>query len=96
MPSLVVRMLRHGRLGDGLSVLDLGTGSGGLTAYVARRIGDQHVTSLELDPHLTRAAGERLAQLGISPTSSLPTRRSTRLGRSTGSRPRSACPLVRD
>ncbi|GAA2460947.1 methyltransferase domain-containing protein [Streptomyces pulveraceus] len=67
MPSLVVRMLRHGRLGDGLSVLDLGTGSGGLTAYAARRIGDQHVTSLDVDPHLTRAAGDRLAQLGIFP-----------------------------
>lgn len=67
MPSLVVRMLRHGRLGDGLSVLDLGTGSGGLTAYAARRIGDQHVTSLDVDSHLTGAAGERLAPLGIHP-----------------------------
>ncbi|MFJ1611881.1 protein-L-isoaspartate O-methyltransferase [Streptomyces sp. NPDC088251] len=67
MPSLVVRMLRHGRLGDGLSVLDLGTGSGGLTAYAARRFGDQHVTSLDVDSHLTRAAGDRLAQLGIFP-----------------------------
>ncbi|WNI29609.1 methyltransferase domain-containing protein [Streptomyces sp. ITFR-6] len=67
MPSLVVRMLRHGRLGDGLSVLDLGTGSGGLTAYAARRIGDQHVTSLDVDSHLTGAARERLAGLGIHP-----------------------------
>ncbi|MBW5249667.1 methyltransferase domain-containing protein [Streptomyces poriferorum] len=67
MPSLVVRMLRHGRLGEGLSVLDLGTGSGGLTAYAARRIGDRHVTSLDVDSHLTRAAGERLAELGIHP-----------------------------
>lgn len=67
MPSLVVRMLRHGRLGEGLSVLDLGTGSGGLTAYAALRIGDQHVTSLDVDSHLTGAAGERLARLGIHP-----------------------------
>ncbi|MDT0488591.1 methyltransferase type 11, partial [Streptomyces sp. DSM 41640] len=47
LPSLVVRMLRHGRLGDGLSLLDLGTGAGGLTAYASRRIGYRHVTSLD-------------------------------------------------
>ncbi|MFF9352572.1 methyltransferase domain-containing protein [Streptomyces sp. NPDC014734] len=67
MPGLVVRMLRHARLGDRLSVLDLGTGSGGLTAYAARRIGARHVTSLDVDPYLTRVAGERLARLDIYP-----------------------------
>ncbi|MBB5934601.1 methyltransferase domain-containing protein [Streptomyces zagrosensis] len=68
LPSLVVRMLRHGRLGDGLSFLDLGTGAGGLTAYAAQRIGDRNVTSLDVDPYLTSAAGERLARLGLHPT----------------------------
>ncbi|MEV6076323.1 methyltransferase domain-containing protein [Streptomyces sp. NPDC052069] len=67
LPSLVVRMLRHGRLGDGLSLLDLGTGAGGLTAYASRRIGDQHVTSLDVDPYLTSAAGARLASMGLHP-----------------------------
>lgn len=51
LPSLVVRMLRHTRLGDGLSLLDLGTGAGGLTAYACHRLGDRHVTSLA-DPRV--------------------------------------------
>ncbi|MGW6455043.1 methyltransferase domain-containing protein [Streptomyces sp. NPDC055078] len=67
LPGLVVTMLRHGRLGDGLDLLDLGTGAGGLTAYAARRIGDRHVTSLDVDPYLTSAAAERLARLGLHP-----------------------------
>ncbi|MEV7835312.1 methyltransferase domain-containing protein [Streptomyces subrutilus] len=68
LPSLVVRMLRHGRLGPGLATLDLGTGAGGLAAYAARRLGDQHVTSIDVDPYLTEAASERLARMGLRPT----------------------------
>ncbi|MGW4030545.1 methyltransferase domain-containing protein [Streptomyces sp. NPDC004838] len=67
LPSLVVSMLRHGRLGAGLDVLDLGTGAGGLTAYASARLGAQHVTSLDVDPYLTGAAAERLARLGLTP-----------------------------
>ncbi|MBT2505551.1 methyltransferase domain-containing protein [Streptomyces sp. ISL-98] len=67
LPSLVVRMLRHGRLGDGLDLLDVGTGAGGLTAYAARRIGDRHVTSVDVDRYLTSAAAERLARMGLHP-----------------------------
>jgi protein-L-isoaspartate O-methyltransferase len=67
LPSLVVRMLRHGRLGQGLDLLDLGTGAGGLTAYAARRLGDEHVTSVDVDPYLTRAAAERLEAMGLRP-----------------------------
>ncbi|MEV5884016.1 methyltransferase domain-containing protein [Streptomyces sp. NPDC052020] len=66
-PSLVVRMLRHGRLGDGLSLLDLGTGAGGLAAYACHRLGDPCVTSLDVDPYLVSAAGERLASMGYHP-----------------------------
>ncbi|MFG3017565.1 methyltransferase domain-containing protein [Streptomyces sp. NPDC048254] len=66
-PGLVVRMLRHGRLGAGLSLLDLGTGAGGLTAYACSRLGDRNVTSLDVDPYLVRAAGERLAAMGFQP-----------------------------
>ncbi|AEW98854.1 hypothetical protein SCATT_p06610 (plasmid) [Streptantibioticus cattleyicolor NRRL 8057 = DSM 46488] len=68
LPSLVVRMLRHGRLGDGLSLLDLGTGAGGLAAYACYRLGDACVTSLDVDPYLVRAAGERLADMHCYPT----------------------------
>ncbi|MFI1016374.1 methyltransferase domain-containing protein [Streptomyces sp. NPDC020965] len=67
MPSLVVTMLRHGRVGDGLDLLDIGTGAGGLAAYAARRIGDQRVTSLDIDPYLTGTAAERLSRIGLHP-----------------------------
>ncbi|MER7791574.1 methyltransferase domain-containing protein [Streptomyces sp. NPDC097640] len=67
LPSLVVRMLRHGRLADGLVLLDLGTGAGGLTAYAARRLGDHHVTSVDVDPYVTGAAAERLTRMGLRP-----------------------------
>jgi protein-L-isoaspartate O-methyltransferase len=67
LPSLVVRMLRHGRLGDGLPTLDLGTGAGGLAAYACHRLGAGHVTSLDVDPYLVDIAGERLARLGHHP-----------------------------
>ncbi|MGW1054282.1 methyltransferase domain-containing protein [Streptomyces sp. NPDC002521] len=67
LPSLVVRMLRHGRVGDGLSLLDLGTGAGGLTAYACHRLGDGCVTSLDVDPYLISAARERLASMGHHP-----------------------------
>lgn len=67
LPSLVVRMLRHGRLGPGLSFLDLGTGAGGLTAYASSRFGAENVTSLDVDAYLTSAAGERLASMGYHP-----------------------------
>ncbi|MFI8906135.1 methyltransferase domain-containing protein [Streptomyces albidoflavus] len=67
LPSLVVRMLRHARIGDGLSLLDLGTGAGGLTAYACHRLGEQHVTSLDVDPYLVSAATKRLAAMGHHP-----------------------------
>ncbi|GHA93245.1 methyltransferase domain-containing protein [Streptomyces termitum] len=67
LPSLVVRMLRHARVGEGLPLLDLGTGAGGLTAYACHRLGGAHVTSLDVDPYLVSAAGDRLARLGHHP-----------------------------
>ncbi|NEA19108.1 methyltransferase domain-containing protein [Streptomyces halstedii] len=67
LPSLVIRMLRHARLGDGLPLLDLGTGAGGLTAYASDRFGAENVTSLDVDAYVTSAAGERLASMGYHP-----------------------------
>ncbi|MFD7719043.1 methyltransferase domain-containing protein [Streptomyces sp. NPDC059814] len=67
LPSLVVRMLRHARLGPGLPLLDLGTGAGGLTAYASHLIGAEHVTSLDVDPYLVSAAEDRLSRMGHHP-----------------------------
>ncbi|WP_323183509.1 methyltransferase domain-containing protein [Streptomyces sp. NBC_00091] len=67
LPSLVVRMMRHGRLRNGLPMLDLGTGAGGLTAYACRRLGHGNVTSMDVDRYLVQVAGERLANAGHHP-----------------------------
>ncbi|MGW0712443.1 methyltransferase domain-containing protein [Streptomyces sp. NPDC002643] len=67
LPSLVVRFLRHARIAVGLDLLDLGTGAGGLASYAARRLGSQHVTSLDVDGYLTEAAAGRLARMGLHP-----------------------------
>ncbi|WP_368661705.1 methyltransferase domain-containing protein [Streptomyces sp. NA02950] len=67
MSSLVVRMLRHGLLYDGADLGLIGTGTGASTALAVRRLGDKHVTTMDVDPYLTEAATERLASLGMSP-----------------------------
>ncbi|MFD5384065.1 methyltransferase domain-containing protein [Streptomyces sp. NPDC127074] len=67
MPGLVVRMLRHGLLYDGADLGLIGTGTGASTALAARRLGDKHVTAMDIDPYLTEAAIDRLASLDMSP-----------------------------
>ncbi|WP_107054552.1 methyltransferase domain-containing protein [Streptomyces sp. NRRL S-350] len=68
LTPLVIKMLRHGRINAGHDVLDIGTGAGGLTAITARRLGSQHVTSVDIDPYLVEAAKDRLAGMGLEPT----------------------------
>ncbi len=66
-PGLVVRMYQHARLAYGTDVLDVGTGSGYGCALLATRFGGEHVTSVDVDPYLTEAAGKRLDVLGLHP-----------------------------
>jgi protein-L-isoaspartate O-methyltransferase len=66
-PGLVVAMYRHGMIGDGMDVLDIGTGSGYGTALLCARLGGQHVTSIDVDPYLVRAAAARLEHIGLHP-----------------------------
>lgn len=67
LPSLLVRMFQHARLSDGDTLLDVGTGSGYGTALACVRLGDHRVTSIDVDPYLTEAAGQRLTQVGLGP-----------------------------
>lgn len=67
MPGLVVRMYQHAQLRDGADILDVGTDSGYGCALLARRLGEQHVTSIDIDPYLTEAAVNRLDQAGLHP-----------------------------
>ena len=62
-PKLEARMMQALAIRPDDAVLEVGTGSGFVTACLAR-LGRQ-VTSLEIHPELSTAAGERLASLNI-------------------------------
>ncbi|MFC9976602.1 methyltransferase domain-containing protein [Spirillospora sp. NPDC127200] len=68
LPSLIVSMFQHARIPDGAHVLDVGTGSGYGTAALATRLGDDRVTSIDVDAYLTAAAEDRLDRAGLRPT----------------------------
>ncbi len=62
-PRMEARVLQELRLVPGESVLEIGTGSGYLTALMAGR--GARVTSVEIDPHLAADAKARLARADI-------------------------------
>lgn len=68
LPGLVVQMLDHADVYDGADVLDVATGSGYSAALLCHRLGEAHVTSIDVDPYLVKAATERLDRLGLHPT----------------------------
>lgn len=59
-PELTVRMLQALDIHAGDRVLQLGAGSGHTTALLAHRVGDTHVTAVEIDPELRHLAATRL------------------------------------
>lgn len=63
-PKMEARVLQELTLEPGERVLEIGTGSGYLTALLASRSGD--VTSVEIDRRLAAAAQQTLARLGFS------------------------------
>lgn len=66
LPSLVVRMYRHAMIGDGHQLL-VTTGTGYGTALACARLGEEHVTSIDIDEYLVKLAADRLALLGERP-----------------------------
>ncbi|MFD4397965.1 methyltransferase domain-containing protein [Kitasatospora sp. NPDC058397] len=67
MPSLVADMLRHLEVSDGHAVLDVGTGTGWTSALLCARLGDEQVTTVEVDPVLAAEAALRLGAAGFAP-----------------------------
>ncbi|PCG81696.1 methyltransferase [Streptomyces sp. WZ.A104] len=67
MPSMVARMLGLLDVGDGMRVLEIGTGTGYVAALLCERLGDDLVHSVELDPVVARQAADALARAGYRP-----------------------------
>jgi protein-L-isoaspartate(D-aspartate) O-methyltransferase len=67
-PSLVRGMLRRLDARPGHRVLEVGTGTGYNTALLCALVGEDNVTSVEIDPQLARGARASLHAAGYRPT----------------------------
>ncbi|WP_416961798.1 methyltransferase domain-containing protein [Streptomyces sp. Agncl-13] len=67
-PSLMARMLAELRVTDGDRVLEIGAGTGYNAALLAHRLGDDLVTTVDLEPEITESARTHLADAGYRPT----------------------------
>ncbi|WP_435137299.1 methyltransferase domain-containing protein [Actinacidiphila sp. bgisy144] len=67
LPTLVVSMYQHAMITDTSDVLCV-TGTGYGTALLAARLGDERVTSVDVDPYLVDTARTRLDAIGHRPT----------------------------
>ncbi|MEU8518081.1 methyltransferase domain-containing protein [Streptomyces sp. NBC_01216] len=67
-PSLMSRMLEALETRDGHDVLEIGAGTGYNAALLAHRLGDERVTTLDLDDEITESARAHLAAAGHRPT----------------------------
>lgn len=67
LPGLIVDLLDHLDVHDSHRVLDVGTGSGYSAALLAHRLGDDQVTSIDVDDYLVQAARDRLASFDRHP-----------------------------
>ncbi|MEV3993005.1 methyltransferase domain-containing protein [Streptomyces sp. NPDC049837] len=66
-PSLMAGMLHALEVRDGDSVLEIGAGTGYNAALLSHRLGDERVTTVDLDEDITEAARAHLAAAGYHP-----------------------------
>ncbi|MFJ4921986.1 methyltransferase domain-containing protein [Streptomyces sp. NPDC088725] len=66
-PSLMAQMLAELDVRDGDRVLEIGAGTGYNAALLAHRLGEERVTTVDLDPEITESARTHLADAGYRP-----------------------------
>ncbi|MEE1753677.1 methyltransferase domain-containing protein [Streptomyces sp. SP18CS02] len=66
-PSLMAAMLDALEVRDGDDVLEIGAGTGYNAALLAHRLGDERVTTVDLDEDITAAARGHLSAAGYAP-----------------------------
>ncbi|WP_017237937.1 methyltransferase domain-containing protein [Streptomyces sp. SS] len=66
-PSLMALMLRALDVRDGDDVLEIGAGTGYHAALLCHRLGDRHVTTVDLDEEIAESARTHLAAAGHRP-----------------------------
>lgn len=67
-PSLMAGMLAALDVRDGQTVLEIGAGTGYNAGLLSHRLGDDRVTTVDLDPEITESARTHLAAAGYRPT----------------------------
>ncbi|EMF00012.1 ATP-grasp peptide maturase system methyltransferase [Streptomyces mobaraensis NBRC 13819 = DSM 40847] len=67
LPALVVHMLEELQVHDGMSVMEVGTGTGYSAALMCHRLGPERVTSVETDPDVAARARAALGRCGYAP-----------------------------
>ncbi|WP_344163861.1 methyltransferase domain-containing protein [Kribbella yunnanensis] len=68
MPALMADMIEELGIKPGMRVLEIGTGTGYNAAILCHLLGDDAVTTLDIDQELVAQAKDRLAGLGYQPS----------------------------
>jgi protein-L-isoaspartate(D-aspartate) O-methyltransferase len=67
-PRLMAAMLEALTIADGMTTLEIGTGSGYQAALLAHRLGSAYVSTIEVDAELSARAASALCRAGYEPT----------------------------